>query len=172
MSPHSDTGPQTERGAERKESTMEAPDIRRTATLLLTLEELDDHALHAVLTRAQGLLLDRPDLRESALTVEIVDREESGLLAVYRGLAPVAQRCLAGQARQLGRAHGRQHQDRPWLDLTPAGTQGEAKTTHRTRAHGRRVATSRLRATTGTPSQVAPRGTSRLMSSTAPCVGH
>ncbi len=119
---------------------MEAPSITRTATLLLTLEELEDHDLHAVVARAQGLLLDRPALSDSALAVEIVDRQEGCLLALYRELAPVAQRRLVDQARQLGRARGQKHQDHPWLDLTPADTREATGTPRRTREHGRRTA--------------------------------
>ena len=91
---------------------MEAPDtyIARTTTMLLSLCELDDHELCALVARAQSLLLDRPARRDDALRVEIVDRQEGDLLTVYRGLAPLAQRHLVDRAQRLSR--------RPWPGRT------------------------------------------------------
>jgi len=76
---------------------MKVRKVRGVLTLpevLAVLEQLGDEELHAVIARAQGLLLDRPAERGETpmLAVEVVAREESHLLAAYRALAPLAQR--------------------------------------------------------------------------------
>jgi hypothetical protein len=67
--------------------------MRKPQTALEAMEELDDASLHALIARAQGLLLDRPMPRDATplLTVEVVERQEGDLLACYRALAPFAQ---------------------------------------------------------------------------------
>jgi|SRR2546429_1309260 len=63
-------------------------------TALDAMEELDDAGIHALIARAQGLLLDRPVPPNAMplLTVEVVERREGDLLACYRALAPFARR--------------------------------------------------------------------------------
>jgi hypothetical protein len=74
--------------------------------ILAALEQLGDEELHAAIARAQGLLLDRPAERGETpmLTVEVVAREESRLLAAYRALAPLAQRRVLSYVVRLARA--------------------------------------------------------------------
>src|SRR5256714_1350080 len=74
--------------------------------VLAALEQFGDEELHAVIARAQGLLLDRPAERGEtpALAVEVVAREESHLLAAYRALAPLAQRRVLSRVVRLVRA--------------------------------------------------------------------
>jgi hypothetical protein len=74
--------------------------------VLAALEQLGDEELHAVIARAQALLLDRPVPRDEPplLAVEVVAREESRLLAAYRALAPLAQRRLLSHVAHLVRA--------------------------------------------------------------------
>ena len=65
--------------------------------------------------RALGLLLDRPVDPDiiPLLAVEVVGREESRMLAIYRALAPLAQRRLRSHVWHLdARARG---------GLVPAG---------------------------------------------------
>src|SRR5437868_14273557 len=68
--------------------------VLKLPEVLAALEQLGDEELHAVIARAQGLLLDRPAERGATptLTVEVVACEKSHLLAAYRALAPLAQR--------------------------------------------------------------------------------
>src|SRR5947209_17433735 len=68
----------------------------RLLAVLAALEELGDEELQAVSARALGLLLDRPvdPAIIPLLAVEVVGREESRMLAIYRALAPLAQRRL------------------------------------------------------------------------------
>ena len=97
---------------------MKVRKVRGVLTLpevLAALEQLGDEELHAVIARAQGLLLDRPAERSETpmLAVEVVAREESRLLAAYRALAPLAQRRLRSHVWHLdARARG---------GLVPAG---------------------------------------------------
>jgi hypothetical protein len=83
--------------------------VRGVVTLpevLAALEQLGDEELHAVIARAQGLLLDRPVERGETpmLVVEVVAHEESHLLAAYRALAPLAQRRVLSHVVRLVRA--------------------------------------------------------------------
>jgi hypothetical protein len=73
------------------------------------MEELDDAGIHALIARAQGLLLDRPMPRDATplLTVEVVERQEGDLLACYRALAPFAQRRVQRYVLRLLRASQR-----------------------------------------------------------------
>ena len=90
---------------------MTAPD-----RLLAALDNLDDEGLHAVIARAQALLLDRPIPPDNTppLAVEIVGREEHRLLALYRAVPLLARgrvltymRLCYGRAREgLQRQHG------------------------------------------------------------------
>src|SRR6184192_3500050 len=84
---------------------MGASHIVRAASLAAMLEELDDAELFALMTRAQGLLLDRPapPCGTPQLAVEIVEREEGHLLSTYRALPPDAQRRLREDADDLVR---------------------------------------------------------------------
>jgi hypothetical protein len=68
----------------------------RALAVLAALEELGDEELQAVSARALGLLLDRPIDPEMipVLAVEVIGREESRLLALYRALGTLAQRRL------------------------------------------------------------------------------
>ena len=88
---------------------MKVRKVRGVLTLpevLAALEQLGDEELHAVIARAQGLLLDRPSERSETpmLAVEVVAREESRLLAAYRALAPLAQRRVLSYVVRLVRA--------------------------------------------------------------------
>jgi hypothetical protein len=88
---------------------MKVRKVRGVLTLpevLAALEQLGDEELHAVIARAQGLLLDRPVERGETpmLAVEVVAREESHLLAAYRALAPLAQRRVLSRVVRLVRA--------------------------------------------------------------------
>jgi hypothetical protein len=88
---------------------MKVRKVRGVLTLpevLAALEQLGDEELHAVIARAQGLLLDRPAERGETpmLAVEVVAREESRLLAAYRALAPLAQRRVLSYVVRLVRA--------------------------------------------------------------------
>ena len=88
---------------------MKVRKVRGVLTLpevLAALEQLGDEELHAVIARAQGLLLDRPAERgvTPRLAVEVVAREESHLLAAYRALAPLAQRRVLSRVVRLVRA--------------------------------------------------------------------
>jgi hypothetical protein len=76
------------------ERTMEASS--RLLAVLAALEELSDGELQAVSARALGLLLDRPVDPDiiPLLAVEVVGREESRMLALYRALGTLAQRRL------------------------------------------------------------------------------
>jgi hypothetical protein len=79
-----------------------------------SLEDLTDDQLHAVIARAQTVLLNRPGPRQGSggLTIEIVDQEESVLLSAYRTLAPLNQDRLVLQAQWLierGRASQHVH---------------------------------------------------------------
>ena len=76
---------------------------RRLLAVLAALEELGDEELQAVSARALGLLLDRPVDPDiiPLLAVEVVGREESRMLALYRALAPLAQRRLRAHVRHL-----------------------------------------------------------------------
>ena len=67
------------------------------------LEDLPDDQLHAVIARAQAVLLDRPAPRQDpvGLTIEIVDQQESVLLSAFRTLAPLHQDHLVRQAQRL-----------------------------------------------------------------------
>ena len=80
--------------------------VSRLPEVLAALEQLGDEELHAVIARAQGLLLDRPTERGETpmLVVEVVVREERHLLAAYRALAPLAQRRVLSYAVRLARA--------------------------------------------------------------------
>ena len=87
---------------------MKVRKVRGVLTLpevLAALEQLGDEELHAVIARAQGLLLDRPAERSETpmLAVEVVAREESHLLAAYRALAPLAQRRVLSYVVRLVR---------------------------------------------------------------------
>jgi hypothetical protein len=88
---------------------MKVRKVRGVLTLpevLAALEQLGDEELHAVIARAQGLLLDRPAERGETpmLAVEVVAREESRLLAAYRALAPLAQRRVLSYVVRLVRS--------------------------------------------------------------------
>ncbi len=78
-------------------------DTGRAVSLTASLETLDDEALHAVMTRAQTLLLDRPASSRDApiLMVDVVRPEEGALLAAYRALPSPARRRLLARARTL-----------------------------------------------------------------------
>jgi hypothetical protein len=94
---------------------MKVRKVRGVLTLpevLAALEQLGDEELHAVIARAQGLLLDRPAERGETprLAVEVVAREESHLLAAYRALAPLAQRRVLSRVVRLVRAPRRMGQ--------------------------------------------------------------
>ena len=81
----------------------------RLLAVLAALEELGDEELQAVSARALGLLLDRPvdPAIIPLLAVEVVGREESRMLAIYRALAPLAQRRLRTHVWHLyARARG------------------------------------------------------------------
>src|SRR2546423_14358051 len=86
-------------------------------TALDAMEELDDAGIHALIARAQGLLLDRPVPPNAMplLTVEGVERREGDLLACYRALAPFAQRRGQGYVPRWLRAS-----PRPGEGVTPA----------------------------------------------------
>ena len=62
---------------------MKVTGVLKLSEVLATLEQLGDEELHAVIARAQALLLDRPAERGAIpkLAVEVVAREESHLLA-------------------------------------------------------------------------------------------
>ena len=79
---------------------MEAESVGQLAQILVAIEQLDDAELHALIGRAQGLLLDRPAPRHQSpeLAVEVVERDEGRLLMVFRSLAPLDQRRLLGYA--------------------------------------------------------------------------
>ena len=66
----------------------------RLLAVVAALEELGDEELQAVSARALGLLLDRPVDPDviPMLAVEVIRREESRMLALYRALTPRAQR--------------------------------------------------------------------------------
>jgi hypothetical protein len=84
---------------------MEASHKVWAASLRPPLEDLDDAELFALMTQAQGLLLDRPAARGGlpALVVEVVEREEGRLLSAYRALPPDARRRLREDADDLMR---------------------------------------------------------------------
>jgi hypothetical protein len=88
---------------------METRHTGKLQTALDAMEELDDAGIHALIARAQGLLLDRPVPRDVTpqLTVEVVERGEGDLLACYRALAPVAQRRVQRYVLRLLRASQR-----------------------------------------------------------------
>lgn len=93
-------------GNERGECIMATWHRIPVPDVLASLEYLADDDLHAVIARAQGLLLDRPAPLGDRLdlAVEVVGHEESRLLAAYRALAPLAQRRLVGRVVHLVRA--------------------------------------------------------------------
>ena len=63
---------------------------------LSRLESLTDAQLHALLVRAQTLLLDRPhDGR--AFSVEVISGDEACLLALYRAMPPARRRRALAQ---------------------------------------------------------------------------
>jgi MoxR-like ATPase len=107
---------------------MKVRKVRGVLTLpevLAALEQLGDEELHAVIARAQGLLLDRPAERGETpmLAVEVVAREESHLLAAYRALAPLAQRRVLSHVVRLVRAPRRMGQQlKPATAPPPAVT--------------------------------------------------
>src|SRR5207248_8449884 len=82
---------------------MKVTGVLKLPEVLAALEQLGDEELHAVIARAQGLLLDRPAERGATptLAVEVVAREESHLLAAYRALAPLAQRRVLSRVVRL-----------------------------------------------------------------------
>ena len=93
---------------------MSAVPTSGTSGLVAILEDLTDDQLHAVIARAQAVLLDRPGPRQGpgGLTIEIVDQQESVLLSVYRTLAPLHQDHVVRQAQTLierGRASQHVH---------------------------------------------------------------
>jgi hypothetical protein len=99
--------------AVRTSATSGVVDILEDLTVGI-LEDLTDDQLHAVIARAQAVLLDRPGSRQSpgGLTIEIVDQQESVLLSTFRTLAPLYQDHLVRQARRLierGRASQHVH---------------------------------------------------------------
>jgi hypothetical protein len=75
----------------------------RLLAVVAALEELGDEDLQAVSARALGLLLDRPVDPDiiPMLAVEVIRREESRMLALYRALTPRAQRRLRTHAWHL-----------------------------------------------------------------------
>lgn len=85
---------------------MEEPRVIPSPGMLETLEELRDDDLYDLMIRAQGILLDRPALPDTtiSLAVEIVEREEGRLLATYRALTPGARQRLLGYAADLAAA--------------------------------------------------------------------
>ena len=85
---------------------MKVRGVLTLSEVLAALDRLGDEELHAVIARAQGLLLDRPAERGAVplLAVEVVAREESLLLAAYRALAPLARRRLLSRVVRLVRA--------------------------------------------------------------------
>jgi hypothetical protein len=94
--------------------------VLKLSEILAGLDRLGDEELHAVIARAQGLLLDRPAERGATpmLAVEVVAREESHLLAAYRALAPLAQRRVLNRVVRL--VHVPRHMRR---HLKPAAAQ-------------------------------------------------
>jgi hypothetical protein len=88
---------------------METRHTGKLQTALDAMEELDDADIHALIARAQSLLLDRPMPRDATplLTVEVVERREGDLLAYYRALAPFAQRRVQRYVLRLLRASER-----------------------------------------------------------------
>ena len=87
---------------ERRETSIGAPAL---ATVAQALDDLDDEDLRAIIARAQGLLLDRPDPLAGCprLAVEIVGDAEGDLLAAYRALVPSVQRGALAAVRHLAR---------------------------------------------------------------------
>jgi hypothetical protein len=88
--------------------------VRTTGTsgVVGILEDLTDDQLHAVIARAQAVLLDRPGPQQgpAGLTIEIVDQQESVLLSAFRTLAPLHQDDLVRKAQRLiERARASQH---------------------------------------------------------------
>ena len=81
------------------------PALRTSGTsgVVGILEDLTDDQLHAVIVRAQAVLLDRPGPRQGpvGLTIEIVDQQESVLLRAFRTLTPLHQHHLVRQAQRL-----------------------------------------------------------------------
>ena len=81
------------------------PALRTSGTsgVVGILEDLTDDQLHAVIARAQAVLLDRPGPQQgpAGLTIEIVDQQERVLLSAFRALAPLHQHHLVRQARRL-----------------------------------------------------------------------
>lgn len=63
------------------------------------LETLTDGQLHALLRRVQALLLDRPH-DGSGLAVDLIDREETRLLSLYRALPPLPRRGVVDLMRR------------------------------------------------------------------------
>src|SRR5919198_5012029 len=88
---------------------METRHTGKLQTALDAMEELDDAGIHALIARAQGLLLDRPMPSDvpPVLIVEVVERREGDLLACYRALAPFAQRRVQRYVLRLRRASQR-----------------------------------------------------------------
>ena len=81
----------------------------RLLAVWAALEELGDEELQAVGARALGLLLDRPVDPHiiPMLAVEVIRREESRMLALYRDLPLLAQRRLRTHVWHLyARARG------------------------------------------------------------------
>ena len=100
---------------------MEATGVPRASRIVAALDGLDDAGLHAVIARAQALLLDRPPAPEDGpgLTVEIVVPEERRLLVAYRALVPGTRRALLERAERLVRPA------RPlWAHQPPRATGG------------------------------------------------
>ena len=93
----------------RPEGLTERPARRLLQAALQALVGLNDAALHTVVCRAQGLLLDHrvPPHAEDQLTVDIVTGDESHLLATYRALPPHSQQHVLGYiAQQRAAAKG------------------------------------------------------------------
>jgi hypothetical protein len=63
------------------------------------LETLTDGQLHALLRQVQALLLDRPH-EGSELAVDLIDKEETRLLALYRALPPLPRRGVVDLMRR------------------------------------------------------------------------
>lgn len=102
---------------------MEAPALTNLSEILAALRTLDDEQLRAVVGRAQGLLLDRPNPldAEVTLTVDVIARDESRLLAAFRTLAPITQRRVLSHVLHLARTPRRMGAHARMALTTPAG---------------------------------------------------
>ena len=88
---------------------MESAPPSSFAALLAGLEQLDDEQIQVLISRAQGILLDRVAADHvPPLSVEIVDREEGCMLRAYRSLAsPIRSQVLRYMCQVYGRTRHR-----------------------------------------------------------------